>query len=155
MPGQMYFAAFSAVAITLAQDVLEIAAPATKSVVIHSIFLGQYSDAADAQDEMLSLLIIRGNTTTGSGGSTITPAKALTSQSAAASTVKANNTTVATAGSPVTLVADSFNVRAGYQSRPTPEERIILAPSERLVVRITAPADSLTTNGTLIFEEIG
>jgi hypothetical protein len=36
-----------------------------------------------------------------------------------------------------------------------PEERIILEKDQRPVCRITAPADELTLNGRLVFEEIG
>jgi hypothetical protein len=62
---------------------------------------------------------------------------------------------VAANGSPVTLLADSFNVQAGCRYLPVPEERIVLEKDPRLVVRITAPAGEVTLNGTLVFEEIG
>jgi hypothetical protein len=154
--GQMYSVTVSAVAVTVAQDVFELNVASTKAVRIHGLIIAQYSDAADAQDELLSILIQSGYTTSGSGGSAPTPGKlGGAGLGAASSTVEANNTTVATSGTIVTHHADAFNVRAGYQYRPTPEERIELAPSSRLVARITAPADSLTLNATLIFEEIG
>ena len=41
-------------------------------------------------------------------------------------TVETNNTTVAADGSPVTLLADSFNVQAGWRYLPLPEERFVL-----------------------------
>jgi hypothetical protein len=69
--------------------------------------------------------------------------------------VEVNNTVVAADGAPVTLVADSFNVQAGWRHLPVPEERIVLEAGQRLVARITAPADEITLNGTLVFEEIG
>ncbi len=65
------------------------------------------------------------------------------------------NTTVAADGSPATLLADSFNVQAGWRYMPVVEERIVLEKDQRLVVRITAPAGGLTLNGSLAFEEIG
>lgn len=157
--GNIYTACFNAVAITAAQDVFELVAPANSRVVLRGVIIGQYSDAGDAQDELLSVLIIRGHGTTGSGGSAPTPThvRGIAGAPAAGSTVAANNTTVATtgSGSPKTLIADTFDVRFGWRYAPEECERIILAPSDRLVVRITAPADSITTNGTLIFEEIG
>ncbi len=151
----IYSATFSAVAATAAQDLFEIAAPANSRVRIREIRIGQYSDFGDAQAELISILVMRGHTTTGSGGSSVTPAPidAATEAPAAGSTVKANNTTVAANGSPVTLVADAWNVAAGWWYYPPEEEQIVLAPSQRLVVRITAPADSITVNGTLLFEE--
>ena len=61
------------------------------------------------------------------------------------------------------MLADAFNVAAGWSLRDSmrlsdareanTQEGIWLAASGRLVVRITAPADSLTMNGTLVFEE--
>jgi hypothetical protein len=76
-----------------------------------------------------------------------------------------NNTTLATGGSPLTMIADVMNVMAGWLYQPaifsypyqlSPfNERIKLAKGERLVVRIGAPAESLSMNGTLIFSEIG
>ena len=53
------------------------------------------------------------------------------------------------------LLADSFNVMGGWLYYPAPEERIEAGVSQRLVVRITAPTDALTLNGTLVSEEIG
>lgn len=155
----IYVATFTAVAVTAAQDVFEIVAPSTGRVRIRELRLGQYSDAADAQAEMLSILALRGYTVSGSGGSSVTPANmqsvGLSTPLVAASTVEANNTTVANTGTPLTLLADAFNVMGGFRYYPIPEERLEIAASERLVFRITAPADSLTMNGTLVFEEIG
>ncbi len=73
----------------------------------------------------------------------------------AGATVETNNTSVAADGSPVTLVSDSWNVASGWRYLPVPEERPILNASQRLVARITAAADEVTLNGTLVFEEIG
>jgi hypothetical protein len=33
--------------------------------------------------------------------------------------------------------------------------RIVLERDQRLVVRISAPADEITLNGSLVFEEVG
>jgi hypothetical protein len=150
-----YAATFSAIAASAAQDVFEIVAPSGAKVAIREIVLGQYSDFGDAEAELLSLLMLRGYTTSGSGGASVTPSPLRSGEAAASSTVERNNTTVASSGSPVTLRSESFNVAAGYRYYPVPEERIILAPSERFVVRITAPADAITLNGTLVFDEIG
>lgn len=153
----IYAATFAAIAVTAAQDVFEITAPSTSRLVIREIRLGQYSDPGDAQAEMLSIQIIRGYTTTGSGGATITPTNLAPESGAlaASSTVKRNNTTVAQDGTGVVLLSDAFNVMGGFRYYPVPDERIQVGVSQRLVVRITAPADSLTMNGTIVFEEVG
>lgn len=150
--GVIYSGGVAAVAITAAQDVFEIVAPTTHIIEIREVRIGQYSDAGDAQAELLSVQIIRGYTVSGSGGSTptlYTPQGA----GAPAGTYEANNTTVANTGTAKIMLADSFNVAGGWWYRPPAEERIAIQPGERCVVRITAPADSLTTNATLVVEE--
>lgn len=153
----IYFATFSGVSVAAAQDIFEITAPAGTKVAIREILFGQYSDFGDAQAELISIQLLRGHTTTGSGGTTLTPATrtGLAVATAASAVVKANNTTVATSGSPVTLVSDTFNVAAGWTYRPLPEERIIIQPGIRLVARISLPTDAITANGTIMFEELG
>lgn len=153
----IFVATFAAVAVTAAQDVFEIVAPASSRLLIREIRLGQYSDPGDAQAEMLSVQIIRGYTTSGSGGGSVTPVNLspVSGAAAATATVERNNTTVAADGTGAVLLADTFNVMGGWRYYPVPEERIEVGVSQRLVVRITAPADSLTMNGTLVYEEIG
>lgn len=150
----VYYASFSGVAVSAAQDVFEIVAPSTKRVKIRSIVLGQYSDFGDAAAEILSVKIIRGFTTSGSGGSTFTPVNRRSGGAVAGSTVEINNTTVAQDGTGATLISDVFNVAAGWLHNPPPSEQIWMAASERLVVRITAPADALTMSGTVVLEEV-
>lgn len=153
----IFVATFAAVAVTAAQDVFEIVAPASSRLTIREIRLGQYSDPGDAQAEMLSVQIIRGYTTSGSGGASVTPVNLspVSGAAAATATVERNNTTVAQDGTGSVLLADTFNVMGGWRYYPVPEERIEVGVSQRLVVRITAPADALTMNGTLVYEEIG
>lgn len=154
--GTVYTATVAAVAVTAAQDVFEIVSPSTSRVRIREVRIAQYSDAGDAQAEMLSILVMRGHTTSGSGGSSVTPNNVNHySTLTASSTVEANNTTVASNGSPVTLIADAWNVQGGWWYTPDENEMIVIDVSTRLVFRITAPADSITLNATLVFEEIG
>lgn len=158
---RVFVATFSAVAITAAQDLFELVAPSNSRVRLREIRVGQYSDAGDAAAELLSLTVIRGFTTSGSGGSAFTPLKpsAHTGAAAAGSTVEINNTTVAQDGTGSVMLADAWNVQAPWLWQSPDSARdpnnIWVEPSARIVVRITAPADSLTTNGTLIFEEVG
>lgn len=151
--GGAYSATFAAIAATAAQDAFEIVAPADKWVQIIDVSLNQYTDFGDAAAEILSVTILRGHTTSGSGGAAVTPQPLKSGGAAATATVERNNTTVATNGSPVTLVADAWNISAGWLLPPALRGAIWLAPSERAVVRISVPADSLTINGTLTFRE--
>lgn len=160
----IYSATFVAVAVSAAQDLFEIVAPSDSYVMIREIRVGQYSDFGDAQAEILSIQVIRGHGTTGSGGAANTPVNwsPATGALAATSTVATNNTTVAAtgAGAPLVLVADTMNVAAGWWwEAPRDREGRVrgfeIKGGQRLVVRITAPADALTMNGTLVFEEVG
>jgi hypothetical protein len=153
---RMYVANFDNITVSAAQDFFEVAPAATVSVVFHGLMIGQSTDYGDAQAEGLRLLIIRGATTTGSGGATITPAPVLPGGAAASSTVKRNNTTAATGGTPINLHSDGFNVQSGYQIWWTPETRLVCAPSSRIVVNMpSTPADAINFNASLYFEEIG
>ena len=111
--------------------------------------------AADAAAEALKIQFITGHATSGSGGSAMTPTKLETGFAAAGSSCEVNNTTIASTGTAVVKHQDVWNVQLPYQYRPMPEEMIVLSPSERLVVRMPAPADSLTVSGSMIIEEIG
>ena len=82
--GRIYSVSTAAVAVTTAIDVAELVAAAGKPFILHEVVLGQYSDAGDAAAEVLSVLIKRGiGYTSGSGGSTPTPAKMQTRDTAA------------------------------------------------------------------------
>jgi hypothetical protein len=153
----IFTATFSAIAVTAAQDVFEIVAPADSRLRLREVRLGQYSDFGDAAAEILSVQILRGHSTTGSGGAAVTPAnvEGHAGRRASAATVARNNTTVASGGSPETVLADAFNIAQGWRYAPAEAEMIRLEKAVRLVVRTSAPADSLTMNGTLVFEELG
>jgi hypothetical protein len=155
--GRFYSVPFSATSVSAAVDAFEVLASASKPFVLHEVTIAQSSDYGDAQAEGLSVLIKKatGSYTSGSGGSTVTPAKHLTNDAAAGPTAEVCNTTQAAAGSGAltTIRAEAFNVQAGYQYLPTPEQRITFLAAEAVVVSITAPADAVTLSGTLIFEE--
>lgn len=156
MNGRTYTVAFNAVAVTAASDLFEITPADDKPVEIVGLEIGQYTDAGDAADEMLGLQIIRGFTASGSGGSSATPTAVSPSDGAAGFTAEVNNTTLANTGTTTTLVSTAFNVRAGYvnwfplDARPAANQG-----NTTIVVRLTAPADSLTMNGTLYVRELG
>ena len=154
--GRMYSATFTAVAVTAAQDLFEVVAPADSIVVIHGVEISQHTDVGDAAEEILRISIDRGAATSGSGGSSVTPAPLNFGDAAFGGTVEANNTTIASTGTIVTLHSSAWNIRMPWLWLPSPEMRIILSPSQRLTVElIAAPADSITTNGTIYLEEIG
>lgn len=156
MSGRMYVVTFSAVAVSAAQDLFEITPADDKPIEICGIELGQSSDSGDAQDEQLQISLLRGHTTSGSGGSAATPAPLGPGDSAAGFSAEVNNTTVASAGTTVTLHTGCWNVRAGYinwfpeDCRPRASQG-----NTTIVVRQTAPADAITMSGTLWVREVG
>ena len=151
--GRMYSATFEEVAVTAVQDLFEVVAAADSVVVVHGLIISQSTDAGDTESEQLNVLIHRGSTS-GSGGTTVTPAPMNLGDAAFGGTVEANNTTQATEGT--ILHAEAFNVMAGLAIWWTPETRPVISPSGRLIVELqTTPADSLTMSGTIYLEEIG
>lgn len=155
----MYTVSFVDVAVSVAQDLFELQVPADLVMRLHRVRITQSSDAGDAESEQLKFAIKRGiGNTSGSGGTTPTPAKHATGDVASSVTTEANNTTQAVAGggSLTTLLAENENVHLGFDYRPTPEERIDFSPSENCIVSLDgAPADALTMSGYAVFEEIG
>lgn len=157
MASRMYTVVFQAVAITASQDLFEITPADDKPVLIAGLFLGNSTDFGDAQDELLRYSIIRGFTTSGSGGSAPTPTPLDRSGAAAGFTAEVNNTTLANTGTSKTLHADSFNVRAG-EKLWIPEGAMseCSQADTTIVVRLlSTPADSITFDGTLYVLENG
>ena len=154
--GRVDLAQFENVAVTAAQDFFEVTPAANKPMVIHGYGLHQTSDTGDAAEEILRISLVRGHTTSGSGGSTVTPALLASSADTASgdTTVEINNTTIAsTAGT--TLYVHGMNVRAGLEVWFPPEARPgVSAADTTIVLRLlAAPADSLTMGGWIVFEE--
>lgn len=156
-----YTATFLAVAVTAAQEAFQLVAPAARWLSLDYVFLGQYSDFGDTADEMLSVAIITGYTTPSAAGSAVTPKPLDPRRPAATATMRVNDTTLAVTGTALVRWSETFRIMEGWRynrdngldwSRPE-IRRILVSPAEQLVVRITAPADSITMNGTLVFTE--
>lgn len=154
--GPVYKASFSATAVSAASDLFHITAPSNSRVRIKEIVFGQYSDAGDAEAEILSVLVMAGTTSTGAGSAiTAQNVERHSGAPTASSSALGPTATLASTTSADVLIADVANVAAGWVHRPDVDECIIIEPSERLVVQVSAPADSITMNGTLTFQEIG
>lgn len=148
--GRMYSVTFEEVAVSAVQDLFEINAASDSAVIVHGI---EISQSSDTDSEQLNVLIHRGSTS-GSGGSTPTPAPLEIGDSAFGGTCEANNTSQSTEGT--ILHSAAFNVLNGWVWWPTPECRPVISPSGRLIVELqTAPGDELTMSGTIYIEEVG
>lgn len=154
--GRIYTAQFNGVSVTAQQDFFEVVAPADAVVIIREIEISQSSDVGDAAEEGLSILLKAGATVSGSGGSTPTAVPNELGDAAFGGTVEANNTTKANTGTIVTKRASVWNNRIPWLYHPEERDRIVISPSARFTVELaTTPADALTCNGTITFEEIG
>jgi len=153
MKGLVYTASFDGIAKTAAGDFIEIAAPADAAVVLIGGHLGQSLDFGDAAAEMLRISLARA-ATSGSGGTTATARPHQVGFPASGSVCETNNTTPA--GTKTIVKPFTFNIQAGWDYIPIPEDWLYLSPSGILVLDlISTPADSLTFSGWLTFMEIG
>ena len=156
--GHMYTVDLVSNAITTTKSLFHINGITNGIVVLHSAFIGQFSDAGDASAEMLRVQISRSSSNSTAVGTAATPRPHLVNDQAYGGTVRISNTYAATN---LVLVSETFNVQAGWYYTPTPEERIVIPPKSAGVsypsIRIdlpNAPADSLTMSGRLTFEVI-
>ena len=154
---RIYSVVFQAVAITATQDLFEITPGDDKPVQLLGVFAGNSTDFGDAQDENLRWSVVRGHTTSGSGGTAPTPRPTKRSDSAAGFTAEVNNTTKASVGTTHIVHADAFNVRAGLAHWWTPETVPEATQADTtIIVRLdSSPADSITFDGTLYVAEFG
>jgi len=155
--GRIYSAPFEGIAVSAVQDVFEILCPSDAVLCLHR---AEVSDETSETSEQAVILIRRGvgAVTSGSGGSTITPAPLQLGESASGATVERNNTTpmVVGSGTLTTLDSRAFNWLNGYLWAPTPEERIYISPGDRVAFNlVNAPGASRTCSGVLVFEELG
>lgn len=155
MTGRMYTVVVDGVASPAAAfDLLELNAASNKPILLHRLRIDQITEDA-AAEEKIGLQIIRAHSTSGSGGGTPTPQPLNPTTPAAGFTAESMNTTQATGGSPVTLLNDAWNTRAGYDMAFSPEERPETINAVRLVIAVSAPADAITIRATLWVEERG
>lgn len=160
MVGRIYTVTFDVTAVTAQVDLFSFAPADDKPLRLHSVYLFQTTELGDAAEEILEIEVTRGGSawTVGSGGSAPTPIPATSSaETAAGFTARVLDTTIATFTSGVTTHRDAWNVRVGWQYRPTPEERIGWSQANGgLSIRIgAAPADSISMLGTAYVEELG
>ncbi len=151
--GRMYVVSAAVATVTTAIDLIRISAPADAVVVVHKVVISQETEFGDAASEQMDIQFHRGSTD-GSGGATPTARPLEVGDAVFGGTVATGNTSQSTEGT--FLHHEAANVMAGFVWAATPEERIVLSPSGRLIVELpTAPDDSIDFRVTAVFEEIG
>lgn len=153
---RVYTVSFADVAVTAAQDFFEISPADDHPVVILAAYIDQYTELGDAAEEFLRYQIIRGYTTSGSGGSAATARPLDPGDAAAGFAAEVNNTTVANTGTAVILHSGAFNIRAGLALIFPPEMTPLANQGNTTIVLrlMAAPTDSITMNGTLYIAEL-
>jgi len=140
-------------------DLLEILPADDKPVKLRGLLLSQSSEVGDAAEEGLRISIMRlpATVTSGSGGSSVTPAPMDSADSAAGAACECNNTTVATtSGTAVTLSELAWNERNSPYEMWFPDANFCpkVKQGEGLVVRQqTTAADDYSGCFTFWIEE--
>ncbi len=157
--GRIYVAGFDSVAVTALQDLISIKTDDDKCVIVHEVRITQSSEIADAQSEQLAFDIKLGvGNTAGSGGAAANAVPLDVGDAADSATVRVNDTTraVAGGGSITQYLTVDEHVQAGWHYLPTPETRIAITGGDTIIFGLAAnPADSVTFDGYVIFEELG
>lgn len=141
-----YTVNFTPTSETVAVDLVALVSADDIPIKIRAIRVWQTSDVGDAQDEVLTLNLVRGNSTPGSGGGAGTQAPKNPKDAAASFTSRVGDTTAASAGTPVTVYSTGFNVRAPFEII-FPED--LMPGTDQgtgfIVLRLgAAPADAIT-----------
>lgn len=155
VPARGYTTMFAAVAVSAAQDLFEIQPQDDKPIELAGVEYAQSSDLGDAQEEVMRTAIRRGNTASGSGGSTPTEAAVNVHDAAVAVVTEANNTTKANT-SGATFQNSGFNIRIAPVPMWFPEHFQNLATQAETTLcheLVAAPADAITLDGTGYMKE--
>lgn len=138
-------------------DLIALVAADDIPIKVRAVRVWQTSDVGDAQDEVVTLQLVRGNTTVGSGGSTVTPVpKNIKDAAATPTTQRVGDTTAASAGTTTIPYQTGWNVRAPLEMI-FPEDMMPGTDegSGRIVLRLgAAPADSLTIGASIDYWEM-
>src|SRR5689334_14976129 len=145
-----YFASFSGVTISAAQDLFNVAS--SSAVGFELAEFGISPDNVTASAEVrLSIKRMTATVTNGSGGSAITWVKQNTSNTASLLTGRMNDTTRATTtGTTTTFVSIGMQLLNGYQFLPPPEHRPQLIASENLLIGLETAPSSSTWSGYIV-----
>jgi len=157
---RIYSVVFSAQTVATASgdyELFELDPADDKQIEVYGLHLATTSELAEAQEEWVNLLVVRGHATDGTGGTSTTPRPLNAGDAAATFTADVLRTAIASTGTPVNLHADGFNVRAGYAWGPVPEGYgwQCKEADGLLVIRMTTTfADDVTMSGTAYVREL-
>ena len=152
--GRMYSVSFSDVAVVAAQDLINLTATAGMAIEILRIDGGQRSLTA-GESKPIKLVRNLATVTAGSGGTAPTPVKLNNGDAAATFTARANDTTAQTGTTSSILFSSGFEFLNGYFKVWTPDERLVIAPSQGFAVNLpTAPSASTLMSFSVLVREL-
>jgi hypothetical protein len=150
----IYSAPMDALAVTAATDIFHLTATADSPILIHELDLNQTTDLGDSQEEVLRIGVYIG-VSGGTGGTAATEVKYNTQDIAAVTgVVLMNNSSASTGGTLLHIIG--WNIRVPLEKIWTPETRIRCDAGEDPIAfrLLSAPTDSITISGTLVWEEL-
>jgi hypothetical protein len=152
---RLYAVTFNAVAVVAAQDLFALTATASMAFKVHYIELGQKTLTSWEAKE-IQLRYMPAVVTTGSGGAAATPRPLNPSDVAATVTARTNDTALTTSsGTAYDMLDRDWEFLNGFIWMPAPEQRPIVKPGAAIVLRLpTAPSASMSSSGTIVFEEL-
>lgn len=152
-PRGPFSAPLTPAAITTTADLFHVTVATDAAVTLVAMELYNTTDLGDAQEEVLSIALVRA-VTGGSGGTALTEVNYSNADAGSVTAaVVGLNTTVSTAGT--VLAHMGWNVRVPFFWCPIPELRPSLDASDDPVVfrLLAAPTDSITIGGTIYWFE--
>lgn len=157
MSSRYFSVEFDNIAIAAATtDLVELLAATNKPIAVIGWEIGQSTELGDAAEEGLRFRWVRGNTTSGSGGTATTPRPMNLSDSAAGFACEVGNTTAASAGTAVNLYSTAWNIRGPWAVWLPEGCEMVTSGTTLLVLRpVAAPTDSVSFSGTVFVREDG
>jgi hypothetical protein len=148
--GRVYTIEFDLIAIAATTtDLIELDAAAEKPCTLLGWEIGQSTELGDAAEEGLRMRWVRGNTTSGSGGTATTPRPCNLTDTAAGFTCEVGNTTAASAGTAVNMHSMAWNIRMPWAVWLPEGCGYNFSGTSLLVCRLVAnPIDSVSFSGT-------
>ena len=141
---------FEAQSVSVVNDLIVVAAPATMVVQVMRAWIGQDGNTTSEQGRVLLARTSGSNV-----GTSITPAPLEVGDPASSITCSYLPSSNNTAGA-VLMGPRSFNWVTGDEWVPAPEERIIIPPSGKMIFRLDlAPSAAKTVSCGLVVMEIG
>ncbi|MBK9496705.1 MAG: hypothetical protein IPO08_19825 [Xanthomonadales bacterium] len=153
--GRLYTISITDVAVTAAQDLINITATSGMAFKLWRVELGQKT-LTTWEAKGITINRFPATVTAGSGGSAATPRPMNAGDAAATITARINDTTsMTTSGTAVTLLGRDWEFLNGFIWVPMPDERPVFGPSTGCNIKlVTAPSASMTVSGFAVVEEL-